>query len=464
VRNWESPSRPVRGFLDPPASVGWFCTKRGGAAATARPRTHGGTREPSATYTAPTLRHRHPLPKAGSWYGRWRVAGRKVTRKLGPARQPGTREGLTRSQAERELRRRMERQDAVTATTARLTVEEAAGRLIDHLEALGRKRSTIEGYRSVLTVHLVPFFRDRPLDRISREEVEAFMAHRTREGGAPKSTMNYVGVLHSIFDFAVKRGWARSNPCKQVEKPRPNTDRQIHFLDDAELEAVLAAVSDDPLGATERVLYLTAAMTGARQGELIALRWEDIDWVARKIRIRRNYVRGEYGTPKSLRSSRAIPMGDRLAAELEHHYQRSTLQDDTDLVFPHPLTGTPLDRSKVLKRLKAACRRAGVREIRFHDLRHTFGTRMAKVTQLRDVQEWMGHRDAKTTSIYADWMPGEREADLVDLAFGNQRDREREKGTGIEPARPDRPALITTPSQEAVPGVAFTTPNARGTP
>lgn len=87
-------------------------------------------------------------------------------------------------------------------------------------------------------------------------------------------------------------------------------------------------------------------------------------------------------------------------------------------MFPNPLTGRPLDRSKVLKRLKAACRRAKVREIRFHDLRHTFGTRMAKVTQLRDVQEWMGHRDAKTTGIYADYMPGKREADLVDLAFG----------------------------------------------
>jgi integrase len=355
--------------------------------------------------------------KAGNWYGRWRIAGRKVNRRLGPVRKPGTREGLTRPQAERELRRRMEQEHAV-ASTARLTVAEAGDRLIDHLEALGRKKSTIEGYRSALAVHLVPFFRDKPLDRISREEIEAFMAHCARGGSAPKSTVNYVGVLHSIFDFAVRRGWAGSNPCKQVEKPRPSGDRRIRFLDDVELEAVLAAVPDDPLGPTERIIYLTAAMTGARQGELIALRWEDIDWIARKIRIRRNYVRGDYGTPKSLRSSRAIPMGDRLAAELEHHYQRSALQADGDLVFPHPLTGTPLDRSKVLKRLKAACRRAGVREIRFHDLRHTFGTRMAKVTQLRDVQEWMGHRDAKTTSIYADYMPGKREADLVDLAFG----------------------------------------------
>jgi hypothetical protein len=63
MRNWESTSCPDRGFLDPPAGAGWFCTERGGAAATARPRTHGGTREPSGTYSAPTLRHRHSLPE-----------------------------------------------------------------------------------------------------------------------------------------------------------------------------------------------------------------------------------------------------------------------------------------------------------------------------------------------------------------------------------------------------------------
>jgi hypothetical protein len=103
--------------------------------------------------------------KAGSWYGRWRIAGRRVNRRLGPVRKPGTREGLTRPQAERELRRRMEQEHAMATTTGRLTVAETGERLIDHLEALGRKRSTVEGYRSALAVHLAPFFRDKPLDR-----------------------------------------------------------------------------------------------------------------------------------------------------------------------------------------------------------------------------------------------------------------------------------------------------------
>lgn len=108
----------------------------------------------------------------------------------------------------------------------------------------------------------------------------------------------------------------------------------------------------------------------------------------------------------------------RVAAELESLHRWSAHQGDEDLVFAHPQTGKPLDRSKVLKRLKGYCRAAGVREIRFHDLRHTFGTTMAASgVPLRTLQEWMGHGDIKTTQIYADYCPGDHEADLVERAF-----------------------------------------------
>ena len=90
--------------------------------------------------------------------------------------------------------------------------------------------------------------------------------------------------------------------------------------------------------------------------------------------------------------------------------ERLSFTDDDDLVFGHPVTGEPLDRSKVRKRFQHACRRAGVRVVRFHDLRHTFGTRIAASGEvsLRTLQEWMGHRDPKTTMIYADYQPGGR--------------------------------------------------------
>jgi integrase len=181
-------------------------------------------------------------------------------------------------------------------------------------------------------------------------------------------------------------------------------------------------------------MYLTAAMTGMRQGELLALRWRDIDWGAHRVRVRRNFVRGEFGTPKSRRSSRSVPLADRLAGELDRLHRETPYRTDDDLVFAHPHTGRPIDRSKLLKRFKAALARAGVRDVRFHDLRHTFGTRMAaQGVPMRALQEMMGHRDFKTTLIYADYSPSAHEAEWVEAAF------ELDPEKLVEPAVPEAP-------------------------
>jgi integrase len=209
------------------------------------------------------------------------------------------------------------------------------------------------------------------------------------------------------------------NPVKRVRRPAaPNSDSDVHALDAEELEALLRAVPDDALGHVERAMYVTAAMTGARQGELLGLRWQDVDWTAQRIRVRRNFVRGEFGTPKSKRSTRSVPLASRVAAELERLFQGSPYKGDDDLIFAHPETGLPINRSKIGRRYKVALHQAGVREVRFHDLRHTFGTRMASAgVPMRTIQEWMGHRDIGTTMIYADYQPNEREAEWVEEAF-----------------------------------------------
>jgi len=212
--------------------------------------------------------------------------------------------------------------------------------------------------------------------------------------------------LHAMFAFAIRRGWCVRNPVALVEKPRGGRNLDIRFLEVQELEALLAATPTDERGLTERVLYLTAAMTGLRRGELLALRWQDIDWTAGVVRVRRNYTRGQFGTPKSHRSSRAVPLAQRVRGELELHHERSRFQAPADLVFPHPELGVVLDPAKLRKRFQAAARRAGLRPVRFHDLRHTFGTRMAAAgAPLRWIQEWLGHSDYRTTMLYADYAP-----------------------------------------------------------
>ena len=355
------------------------------------------------------------------WFGKWRVGNRQIKRKLGPKRKPGTREGLTRAQAEARLRAAMS-DPSIAPIPERVTIAEAGTALIQHLEGLGRKTSTIESYMSTLRIHLGPYFDGKPMSQITQHDIENFVAEKQAAGQAAKSVANYLGFLHSIYRFAERRRWVTSNPCRLVEKPRAaDVDADIRFLDIAEIEALLRAVPDDHLGRVEKVMYLAAAMTGMRQGELLAVRWLDVDWSAQRVRVRRNFVRGKFGSPKSKRSSRSVPLADRLAGELDRLHQQSPFDMDHDLVFAHPHTGKPIDRSKLLKRFKAALERAKVREVRFHDLRHTFGTRMAAAgVPMRTLQEWMGHRDYKTTAIYADYAPGVHEAAWVESAFGGQ--------------------------------------------
>jgi integrase len=401
--------------------------------------------------------------KGSAWYGQWRVSGRLVKRKIGPMRQPGTREGLTRAQAERELQRRIEQETVVIARHSRTTVESAGERYLHHLEhVMQRATSTIQDYGIMLERHLGPYFDGKALDRIEPDDVVGYMAVKRRAGLSAKTIQNHVTFLHGLMKWSVKRGWARTNPVAGVDRPPVEaTNPDIRFLTLDEVEAVIREVPKDLLGPTDGVLYLAAAMCGARQGELVALRWRDVDWTAGKIRIRRKRYRGEDGKPKSRRGSRSIPLADRLARELEHHSQRSAYQADDDLVFCHPETGNPYDTSKMGSRFETAMEAAGMENrygrddgITFHSFRHTFATRCAAAgVPLRTLQEWLGHRDYKTVLIYADYQPDDRrEAALVERAFEaginsgiNLSETERtsagQKGSAMRDTDPADPGL-----------------------
>ena len=316
-------------------------------------------------------------------------------------------------------------------------------------------------------VHITPQLGDLQIAELTTARVEGLATGMLTAGLAPKSIRNVLSFLHSIAEHAIDRGWATENPVRRAARPgrrrQGDANPDLQFLTLDELNAVIRAIPDetvvrapaptrrgrggpapppppDVLGPVLRVLVLAAAMTGLRQSELLGLRWRDVDWAAQRIRVRNTFVRGEHSTAgkSDLSTRRSVPMADRLAGELDRWSQRTVYSGEGDLVFAHPQTGSPLDRSKATRRFKAACRDAGVREVRFHDLRHTFATRLAASGQpLRTIQEFLGHADSKTTQIYAHYAPSEREVEMVNDAFAAPPDEQLEPGQGSPARNPD---------------------------
>ena len=152
-----------------------------------------------------------------------------------------------------------------------------------------------------------------------------------------------------------------------------------------------------------------------RKGELIALRWRDVDFTRAFIRVRTSYAARALTSPKS-GHVRAVPLATEVAEALARLGQRERWTGDDDLVFPGELGGY-LDGSALRRRYLNALERAGLRQLRFHDLRHTFGTRMIAKADIVRVQEWMGHADIETTRRYLHFKPRHDDAVLVDAAF-----------------------------------------------
>jgi integrase len=258
-----------------------------------------------------------------AWYGHWRTNGRQIKRKVGSKRSEGDRDGLTRRQAEAELRRLIAEVTATRPAGERLSVGEVATRYLADLERRGRKRTTLMAVELAVRVHLTPFFGDRALDSIRPEDVENLMGKMESDGLSPKTIRNYTGTLSALCNYAKspRRRWASSNPCDGLELPSRDQSEEIRFLELDEVDALVAGVPEGPWQQSDRATFLAAAMSGLRQGELLALRWRDVDWPAGRIRVRQNYVRGEFGTPKSRRSTRSVPMVDRVAGELDRLYK-----------------------------------------------------------------------------------------------------------------------------------------------
>ena len=271
-----------------------------------------------------------------------------------------------------------------------------------------RKPSTVATYRSLLRSRILPTFGELPLESITSAMVERWIASVDR---TPATRTKLLAMMHGIFQRARKVWGLPVNPVDDVEKPPLGRSADIDVFSPEEVWALVRAAASEQ----DAVVFLTAAFTGLRRGELLALHWRDVDFTGSVIRVRGSYHEGVLSTPKSGKV-RSVLMAPDVADALATLGGREHWVGDDDLVFVGE-TGGYLDGSALRRRYDAALTRAGLRRLRFHDLRHTFGTRMIAKADIRRVQEWMGHADVQTTMKYLHYAPRAEDARLVAEAF-----------------------------------------------
>ncbi len=290
-----------------------------------------------------------------------------------------------------------------------VTVADAAAEYLRYIEHdRERKPSTVQGYRWIVDAQVLPTFADARLEDVTSEDIEGWLG--AMNCSAATRTKALV-ILHGIFQRARKLHGLRVNPASDVEKPSLQRSGDIEVFSPEEVWALVRAAVSERDGA----MFLTAAFTGLRVGELLALHWRDVDFQGSLVRVRASYSAGALTTPKSGKV-RSVPLAPEVAQALDRLSRREWFTGEDDLVFASELGGF-LDGSALRRRYKVALDRGGLRNLRFHDLRHTFGTRMIAKADIRRVQEWMGHADIQTTMRYLHYAPRAEDALLVAEAF-----------------------------------------------
>ena len=216
-------------------------------------------------------------------------------------------------------------------------------------------------------------------------------------------------------------------PCAPAESGRDTglaAARLNAMVRVEQVQAVGRAAADELLAA----LFVVAAFTGLRQGELLALRWRHVDFANRILHVRRNLPAGTSveDTPKSHRV-RSVPLSDQAVVALDGLSRREHFTGGEGLVFG-TITGGHLSDDVVRDAFYDALEAAELGHLRakddpivFHDLRHTFGTQCAaKGIDLRRIQAWMGHADIQTTMRYLHYVPRHDDAARLTAAFASE--------------------------------------------
>ena len=274
---------------------------------------------------------------------------------------------------------------------------------------------TFEGYSRMSEDYVIPYFSREEnnffIDEASFEGIQKFVDYfclgREREPVSPKTIRHFMIVVRQTLVYACRHGYAKENPCNLVVLPKM-IKREPSILSEKQLGKFFEIIKDDPMFP---LIYVTVFL-GLRRSEALGLKWDSIDFDARTITIKHTVVKSEtkriieQDTTKTASSHRVYPLTSGLldlflaikASETENREKFGDLYRENDYVFKWDY-GKIYDPDFVTRHFKRLLKKAGMPEIRFHDLRHSCASLLvSKGFKLKDIQEWLGHADIQTTA------------------------------------------------------------------
>jgi integrase len=339
--------------------------------------------------------------------------------------------GKTRAVVAEKLTKAMaDRDSGLIFDAGKMTVGEYLDRWLSDSVKGTVRTSTYERNEEIVRLHIKPSLGRVGLKKLTPAHVRGLYRERLDSGLAPATVRRIHSTLHKALSQAVSDGIVPRNAA-HVKAPRPAPE-EIRPLSEDEARAFLDAARQS--GERFEALYVLAITTGLRRGELLGLRWDDLDLELGTLRVGRALMRegGRHtlGETKTKRGRRQINLTPRTLnalkahrkKQLEEKMKRAGLYKDHGLIFASGV-GTPVNPENLIKRsFKPLLKKAGLPEIRFHDLRHTCATLLlSRGVHPKLVQELLGHATiAMTLDTYSHYLPsmGDQAAGAMGNAFG----------------------------------------------
>ena len=329
--------------------------------------------------------------------------------------------GKTHKEVQEKLKVALREQQQGTLVTApRQTLVQFLTDWLENSQRQSVRPRTYERYEELVRLHIAPALGRYELQKLSAQHLQAFYAKKAEEGLSATTINHFHNVLHKALDTAVKWNLVARNVCDLVSPPRRKR-YEVHPLTLEQVHKLLAVVEGHEMEA----LFRLALATGLRRGELMGLKWQDINLDAGVLQVRRilsrvpskmpgkGYVEAEPKTQKSRRSVVIAPFAlealkQNRERQREAEITAGPLWQDHDFVFCTSI-GTHLNPTRdMLDQLKVLLKKAGLPDIRFHDLRHSAATLLLSVgVHPKVVQEILGHSQISITmDVYSHVLPG----------------------------------------------------------